>query len=89
MKSPNACSLTAPDLEQRLREWQSLRADALISEDPTPERTVTVFERSDEVLARLVALIEAEKGCCSFLHFDVAQEGDRIRVEVTAPGMAA
>lgn len=65
-----------------MREWLSLRDDALISEDTTAERTVAVFKRSDEVMSRLEALIDAEKDCCSFLRFKVTAEDGRITVEI-------
>lgn len=80
----SGCSLGPADRDTRLREWQSLRNDALICEDANPERTVAVFTRSDDVMSRLQALIDAEKGCCSFLRFKVTEEGENITVVITS-----
>ena len=78
------CTLDHADREARLREWQALRAEALISESHSAGGSVAVFDARPDVRRRLDALIQAENGCCSFLRFAVAEEGERITVEVTS-----
>lgn len=86
---PSSCSLDPADRDARVREWQSLRDDALISERPTEAGALVTFARNDEVMCRLEALIEAEGACCSFLHFELTDAGERIHVEVTSSATAA
>lgn len=68
----------------RVSEWRSLRADALIDETTHDGVTLAVFQRRPDVMRRLLALIEAERDCCSFLEFRVREQGDRVSVEVSA-----
>jgi hypothetical protein len=78
------CSLGSAERTERLRDWEALRADALISEHLTGDTTVVVLERSADVTRRLQALIEAEKECCSFLRLHVTEDADRITVQITS-----
>ena len=78
-----ACTLHPADREARLREWQSLRSDALISESHSTAGSVAVFRATTDVKRRLAALIDAENDCCSHLRFELTEDGGRIAVEVT------
>ena len=77
------CTLDTTNLDARLREWQSLRSDALISESHSETGSVSVFKVDDEVKRRLDALIRAENDCCSHLRFHVREDDARIVVEVS------
>jgi hypothetical protein len=80
-----ACSLDSEQLEERLQEWRSLRAEALISEKVRDGTLHSRYKRSEGVAQRLRALIEAEGRCCPFLEFKLSEQGDVIAVEVRAP----
>ena len=77
------CTLDPTNRDARLREWQSLRSDALISESHSEAGSVSVFKSDDEVRRRLDALIRAENDCCSHLRFHVREDDTRIVVEVS------
>lgn len=80
----STCTLDTRDREARLREWQSLRSDALVSENHSTGGSVSVFKASADVKQRIETLIQAENDCCSHLQFKLT-EGDRgIAVEVTS-----
>jgi hypothetical protein len=79
-----ACTLDATDREARLREWQSLRTDALVSESHSDAGSVSVFRADADVKQRIDALIQAEHDCCSHLRFNVTQGEAGITVEVTS-----
>ena len=79
-----ACALDRPDRDARLREWQSLRDHALVSESHTAAGSISVFRDDADVARRLEALIDAEHDCCSHLRFEVRHEAERITVAVTS-----
>jgi hypothetical protein len=81
---PTACKLEPGDREARLREWQALRSDALISESHSDGGSVSVFRANPDVKQRIDALIQAEHDCCSHLRFNVSQDDAEITVEVTS-----
>ena len=78
-----ACSLSAPELADRVSQWRKLRDEALIEETTVEQRIVARFERREDVVLRLRSLIAAESSCCPFLRFDVVEDGDVLRLEVT------
>ena len=79
-----ACTLDPSDREARLREWQSLRADALVCESQSEAGSVSVFKANGDVRRRIDALIRAENDCCSHLRYDVAECEGRITIEITS-----
>ena len=85
---PLACTLTSSDQATRLEEWRALRRDGLVGE--TRDRLVwtTLWRRGGDVRARLDALIEHEKECCSFLAFEVDELPDVVRVRTRFPAGA-
>jgi hypothetical protein len=76
-----ACSLGPKELEGRLNEWRSLRADALISESVRDRVQTALYKRNEDVARRLRILIEAEASCCPFIEFRLYEETEVIRVE--------
>jgi hypothetical protein len=66
-----------------MKDWRSLRAEALIDERVEDGRLHALYKRSSA--ERLRALIEAEGRCCAFLEFTLREEGEVIAVEVRAP----
>ena len=83
--SPIACSLNAPDLRARLDEIGALGRDALLS---TEADGTMRFRANETTRERLEAIIAAEATCCSFLRFDLTDEGDTLTLTITAPAGA-
>ena len=82
---PIACSLNASDLGARVDEISAFGQVALLS----AEVGGTMRFRADETTrARLEAIIAAEASCCSFLDFELTDEGDTLRLAITAPAGA-
>ena len=80
-----ACSLTGADGRERAREWERLRADALVCTEPG-ERSVTACWRPDPgVRERLESLIAAERECCPFLSFEFREHPRLLVTVMTAP----
>jgi hypothetical protein len=82
------CTLDTASREARLREWQSLRGDALVSESNSTGGSVSIFKASPGVKRRIEALIQAENDCCSHLRFKLTEDGGRLTVEVTSAAEA-
>ncbi len=80
----STCTLDTRDREARLREWQSLRSDALVSERHSTGGSVSVFKASGHVKQRIETLIQAENDCCSHLQFELTEADGCIAVKVTS-----
>lgn len=79
-----ACTLERGDASGRAREWREVGRHA--RERHVEEGRVTaIYPRSETLRGRLVRLIEAESECCPFLGFQIHEEGESIRVELTYP----
>ena len=83
-----ACTLTPADQKTRLEEWRQLRHDALLSESRDDLVWTTLWRGDADVRARLEALIEAERDCCSFLTFKVEDADDALRLRIVFPPSA-
>ena len=85
---PLACVLSPADQKTRLEEWRALRRDGLLRE--TRERLVwtSLWRPSEEIRARLEALIEAEKACCSFITFELDDADGVVRLRTLFPQSA-
>jgi hypothetical protein len=79
---PIACSLTADELPERLAELSALGRDSLLSIGPDG---VLRFRADERTRARLEAIIAAEARCCSFLSFDLREQGGVLELTITAP----
>jgi hypothetical protein len=79
---PIACSLGADELRARLAELRAIGKDALLG--VTPQGTLR-FRADITTRRRLKAIIAAESQCCSFLQFELAEDGGELVLAVTAP----
>ena len=79
-----ACSLSGPELHERIQEWANVASRAR-SRQVEGNRIVSLYPAEPELRARLEALVAAEAECCSFLHFDLQDQGDELRVELRVP----
>jgi len=85
---PIACSLSAPDLKDRLAEMATLGRDALIDRRLDATHAQLRFAAGSGVRDRVAAIVAAESWCCAFLTFRVNDEPDPVVLDVTAPAGA-
>jgi hypothetical protein len=79
-----ACSLDTADQPKRLADWAELLRLAR-TRDETPDGLRYTFAANDELKPHVEALAAAEQSCCSFLEFEIAENGDELQLSVTAP----
>ncbi|MGH2747166.1 MAG: hypothetical protein ACRDKB_04510 [Actinomycetota bacterium] len=79
-----ACSLSGPDLVQRIREWTEVASHAQ-SRHVEKGRIVSTYPNDHQLIQRLRQLIEAEAECCPFMKFDVQLNADEVVVELNVP----
>jgi len=78
-----ACDLQLTDRMTRLEEWEELRdrhgcgAELIGGGARLRLREAAGPEVGD--------LIRREAGCCGFLDFELAADGDRVRLDITSP----
>jgi hypothetical protein len=85
---PIACSLSGPDLRQRLAEMGEVGRAGLIEAGREGELRVLRFRRSNEISARLARIVEAEAQCCAFLELTLDEAADSIILTVGRPDAA-
>lgn len=78
------CTLEGPALIERIIEWRQVASRATGRRVETG-RIVSTYPSDPELIERLRALIAAEAECCSFMEFDVVEEGDEVTVELRVP----
>lgn len=83
--TPNACSLGASELEQRLAAIAKIGADSLISRDLEDGRHRLRFRLGATSRARLEQIIAAEAKCCSFLDLSLSTDADVLVLSIAAP----
>ena len=88
---PVACTLTDPEVARRRAELSGVLSEARTVES-VPSGYRWRFASTTGIVARLAAVIEAERLCCRFLRFDLRADPDLsdVTLEVTGPeGTAA
>jgi hypothetical protein len=84
---PIACTLSPADYRNRLAEIAALSRDALRHVE---RRGLTLDLRyAPEAAARVRWLVDQERRCCAFLHFELHEDADQVRLLVTATAAAA
>ena len=78
MSEPIACSLSGPDLQQRLEEIAAAGAPAPRLGDELR------FPADASTRERLEAIVAAESRCCPFLIFDLKEIGDELALTIGA-----
>jgi hypothetical protein len=86
---PIACALSPDELRDRSEEWQSLNDRALLDVSQEAGRLIASYRAEKGIAARLAELIEAEKECCPFLHFEMTHQEEIVSVVLTYPPEAA
>ena len=79
-----ACSLSGPDLVERIREWGHVASHAT-SRHVEKGRIVSTYPPDQQLLRQLRKLIAAEAECCPFMQFTVEEGPDQVEVELRVP----
>jgi MerR family copper efflux transcriptional regulator len=79
-----ACSLSGPELVERIREWGQVASHAT-SRHVEKGRIVSTYPLDQQLLQRLRRLIAAEAECCPFMQFNVEEGPDKVEVELRVP----
>ena len=80
---PIACTLSADAFKERMSAIGELNRDALRGHER--HDLTLVLSYAPEAAARVRAMVRAEQECCAFLHFEVSETSDSVRVSITAP----
>ena len=83
--TPLACSLTAAELPQRLRQMAALGHDALLDHHTDGTHATLRFAASAGIRERVEAIAAAESRCCAFLTLRVADEPGAVVLTIDAP----
>ena len=81
---PVACTLGPDDGSARLRRWQALAEKGGPSARRSGHRLEVSYQAEPGVRDELEALAAAERECCSFVAWEVSQDGDLPVLRVTA-----
>ena len=79
-----SCSLSGPDLLERITEWGRVASHAK-SRHVETGRIVSTYPPDQDLLARLRSLIAAEAECCPFMRFTVEERPEEVVVELRVP----
>jgi hypothetical protein len=79
---PIACTLTAAELPTRIASARELGERALVGVEAADGRAVLSFDGERESIDAFVA---AESTCCSFLGFEISEDGERLKLEILSP----
>jgi hypothetical protein len=80
-----ACTLDAPQLRERLREWRALR-DRSAAIEPIGDGARLVLS-ADEPMGAVATLVSSESECCSFYTFTLRVDGTTRQLDISAgPG---
>jgi hypothetical protein len=69
---PIACTLSASDLEDREGAWRKLMGSGLVQREVVPGGIR--LSAAPGAAASLIELIDLERECCAWIHFDVREE---------------
>ena len=86
---PIACTLGAADLPIRRAQIAALGRDALVASRVEGTRAELRFAAAPGVRERVERFAEAERRCCAFMAFVVADAPGEVVLTVDAPGDAA
>ena len=81
--APIACSLDETDVAGRRRRWDDLAARARAEITHTPSGLRLLFDRREGVAEELWELVGLERRCCAFADWRIAEDGDRVLLEIS------
>ncbi|MBY3038776.1 hypothetical protein [Rhizobium laguerreae] len=80
---PIACTLDAGDFKTRTAQIEALAFRHL--RNLSRQRLSIELTYAAEALPELRELVRKERECCAFLHFDLREDRDSVRLRITAP----
>ena len=83
-KETLACSLSGPELAERMREWGRVTARAT-SRRVEKGRIISTYPLDRDLVQQISKLIAQEAACCSFMDFSIAEGEDQLEVEIRMP----
>lgn len=83
--SPNACSLDARELRQRLDEIAAVGAGSLVEHRADGGRQLLRFRSTETTRRRLEKIVKAEAECCSFLDLSLEDRDGALLLSIGAP----
>jgi hypothetical protein len=86
MNTPIACTLSGPELKERLAIITALAERALLGHEQ--QGSTLHLRYAVDAAADLEEVVAAERICCAFLEFDLRPEVDVIHLAITAPAQA-
>ena len=86
---PIACTLSGPDLRERLAEIREVGHEALIDAGGQGGTRVLRFRRSGGIAERLARIVDAESYCCAFLDLRIHEAPGSISLTIAGPEEAA
>jgi hypothetical protein len=86
---PMACSLESGELWERYAELSELGVDTLIDSRSEGTTHRLSFKRSEDLEARLEAIIAAEARCCPFLDLSMTSRDSEVVLLISGPAEAA
>jgi len=84
--APIACTLTAPEIPERLEKWQELLGH--VDERETLDGGLRLQFDLSTPLDQLTQLVGAEQACCGFFAFAITVDNRGVGLEVRAPAEA-
>jgi hypothetical protein len=87
MDRPVVCTLGPSELAARREALRGSSLTRVKTTEPIPGGLRLQFEPEPDLVARLAAVIDAERQCCRFLRFtlQVEPEGGPVWLELTGP----
>jgi hypothetical protein len=85
MADPVACTLSGPQMSDRLVKFRELAARSLLGRTRAEGWVRLDFERSEATEAQVNDLIRREKECCPFLEFQIDDVAGRLSVTIVSP----
>lgn len=84
---PIACTLTAPELQERRRTVLQKVRSAVVAVRELENGYSYSFPSADDWLVEVAGLIDLERQCCPFLRFQITVEenGGPLWLEMTGP----
>jgi hypothetical protein len=73
---PIACTLDASEAELRLTQWRRVGEHAKLAAHLAGHRLAVTYQ--PQVLAQLQDLVQAERGCCSFLDWSLEESPEQV-----------
>jgi hypothetical protein len=77
---PIACALDAAEGELRLTQWRRVGEHARLTVQLAAHKLVVTYQ--PQVLAQLRELVQAERGCCSFLDWSLEESSDQVALTI-------